>query len=520
MPLSPIISRLAVTLAVLACSCACRAGESSLWKEFLSDVAGGKSSLLPDFSYAGYSHGEKGIPEIKAPVFKVTDYGAVPDGSSNSAPAIQRAIDACEASGGGVVFFPKGLFLINNDEKSSTPALRISAGKVVLRGAGSGADGTVLWSPACLQPEDPLKMWTGQAPVVIGTAPVKPVKTARVAGPSARGSMTLTLQEGESFAPGDRLILGMHRKGNTAASFVSPHAWETNWTTGITIREIHAVSSVQGRTLHLAEPLMIDVDDTGDWTVEEASFLREIGVENLRFRGGWKEHFLHHRSWRDDSAWRGLDMRGCENSWIRNCVFEDMNWPLSIARSRQITVEDLRFTGTPGHFGMMVSGSYGVLALRVYDNAGHHHGPSVQGGACSTVFRHCSWAADTSFDSHAKNPYATLHDENVGGMNLGGVGGHPTDFPHHLHAFVLWNPEVLGKPDRPVDFWTVGSDHYPRSFPQVVIAGTHGVSVTFAETSVARNESPGSEVEPRSLWMAQLERRLGSLPEWLRGSCN
>jgi len=509
---------MAVTLAVLAC--ACRAGESSLWKEFLSDVAGGKSSLLPDFSYAGYSHGEKGIPEIQALVFKVTDYGAVPDGSSNSAPAIQRAIDACEASGGGVVFFPKGLFLINNDEKSSTPALRISAGKVVLRGAGSGADGTVLWSPACLQPEDPLKMWTGQAPVVIGTAPVKPVKTARVAGPSARGSMTLTLQEGESFAPGDRLILGMHRKGNVAASFVSPHAWETNWTTGITIREIHEVSTVQGRTLHLAEPLMIDVDDAGDWTVEEASFLREIGVENLRFRGGWKEHFLHHRSWRDDSAWRGLDMRGCENSWIRNCVFEDMNWPLSIARSRQITVEDLRFTGTPGHFGMMVSGSYGVLALRVYDNAGHHHGPSVQGGACSTVFRHCSWAADTSFDSHAKNPYATLHDENVGGMNLGGVGGHPTDFPHHLHAFVLWNPEVLGKPDRPVDFWTVGSDHYPRSFPQVVIAGTHGVPVTFDETSVARNESPGSEVEPRSLWMAQLERRLGSLPEWLRGSCN
>ena len=202
MPLSPIISRIAVTLAVLACACACRAGESSLWKEFLSDVAGGKSSLLPDFSYAGYSHGEKGIPEIQAPVFKVTDYGAVPDGSSNSAPAIQRAIDACEASGGGVVFFPKGLFLINNDEKSSTPALRISAGKVVLRGAGSDADGTVLWSPACLQPEDPLKMWTGQAPVVIGTAPVKPVKTARVAGPSARGSMTLSLQEGESFAPG------------------------------------------------------------------------------------------------------------------------------------------------------------------------------------------------------------------------------------------------------------------------------------------------------------------------------
>ena len=38
----------------------------------------------------------------------VTDYGATGVGA-NDAPAIQAAIDAVEAAGGGVVFFPKGI---------------------------------------------------------------------------------------------------------------------------------------------------------------------------------------------------------------------------------------------------------------------------------------------------------------------------------------------------------------------------------------------------------------------------
>jgi hypothetical protein len=126
--------------------------EAMAWRQFLADTAKGNSSRIPDFSYSGHRHGECTVPEITGPVFKVTDYGAHPDASASSAPAMQLAIDACEAAGGGGVLFPKGVFLINDDERATAPTLRISKSRVIPRGEGSSADGTVLYSPATIQP--------------------------------------------------------------------------------------------------------------------------------------------------------------------------------------------------------------------------------------------------------------------------------------------------------------------------------------------------------------------------------
>jgi polygalacturonase len=51
------------------------------------------------------------LPSIPSGAHVVTAYGAVGDGISTNTAAIQRAIDAAGAAGGGTVVFPRGTFL-------------------------------------------------------------------------------------------------------------------------------------------------------------------------------------------------------------------------------------------------------------------------------------------------------------------------------------------------------------------------------------------------------------------------
>lgn len=69
------------------------------------------------------------IKTLIAPVYNVVGYGAVGDGVTDDTAAVQSAIDAAEAAGGGTVYFPIGTYLI-------TATLTIQTSKVRLVGDG------------------------------------------------------------------------------------------------------------------------------------------------------------------------------------------------------------------------------------------------------------------------------------------------------------------------------------------------------------------------------------------------
>lgn len=67
---------------------------------------------------------------------KDKDYGAVGDGSTNDTTAVQAAVDACIAAGGGIVFFPKGIYKLDGLTWTSTVPVDIigaGIGRTVLR---------------------------------------------------------------------------------------------------------------------------------------------------------------------------------------------------------------------------------------------------------------------------------------------------------------------------------------------------------------------------------------------------
>ncbi len=68
----------------------------------------------------------------KTETFNVTDYGAVADGRTLNTRAIQAAIDACEAKGGGVVTFGPGAYLTGSIFVKQGVTLRIDKGVEIL----------------------------------------------------------------------------------------------------------------------------------------------------------------------------------------------------------------------------------------------------------------------------------------------------------------------------------------------------------------------------------------------------
>ena len=71
-------------------------------------------------------------------VFNVRDYGAKGDGSTLDTAAIQRALDAAHAAGGGTVYIPAGVYIVHSASgEASDGALQIRSG-VTLMGDGMG----------------------------------------------------------------------------------------------------------------------------------------------------------------------------------------------------------------------------------------------------------------------------------------------------------------------------------------------------------------------------------------------
>ncbi len=523
------IARLAGFLLAVICiatSCAEEApAVSPTWQTYLDEKTTGQPTTLPDYSHAGYAlSGESWQAAKDLKIFDVTMFGAQADDGLSDRSAVEAAVVAATEHGGGVVLFPKGRFLMNEEEGLTTGIL-IESDHVVLRGAGTGPNGTELYMRHPLSPTDPKKLWSTPKLFTFRLTTERNQRPilAHIVGSTARETYEIEVDDSSKIAIDDYVILYMHNPAAVPGLLDELEPWKL-WSStiknGIRVSgEKHRVVAVDGQRITFAEPIHTDIDSAHGWTVRACPMGAGWGVEDLTFRGEALTPFVHHASAAMDSGWSFLQFDRGLFPTVRRCRFVDGTQAVGFAACYGATAINCSIEGRQGHDSIL-SGyySYGTLIAFCIDHAagGTFHGYGANQGAVGTVI-YRSKNSDRGLDWHASGPYATLTDASSGGLL--GNGGNHTLLPNHLQFLTLWNyQQTAGEVFEQLDWWKTRQGKERYSFAKVVkptLVGFHGLPTTFLESSCERVESLGAPVLPQSLFEAQLELRTGRLPEWI-----
>lgn len=477
---------------------------------------GGPPARLPDFSHAGYRAGERPLPVVSAAgSVSVLDHGADPTGAADSTAAIQAALDAAGAAGGGVVWVPAGDYRVQG-------VLTVTAPGVVL--AGEGADASRLsFTATGLGDRAPLQF----------SGVLDPGPGHALAADASAGDLRVRLVDTAGLSPGDPVGLGMV----ITDAFIADHGMDGFWTFSQGQRRTifqRTVVSVDADTVTLDVPLRyaLRTRDAADLRVERGH-LTECGVVDLGVSTAVGT----------DAAWSVDRNHALGFERVSDCFVRGVeSWPglvgdgehhlqsggLIVSASRRVTVADTTLERAqnrgPGGNGYLFElrqsdevlvrdsvgrggrhnfiqnwdfGTTGCVFLRTTSEGGQAW-PSQSGGGVTTglsEFHHALAMANLVDDSVAEDGWGAVNRL----MWSSGAG-------HTATQGVFWNVRGGGQ---------LASLQWGRGY----VIGTEGLAVRTTVSGVydSAGTAPedwvegldaGADLEPRSLYEDQLLRRL------------
>ena len=459
-----------------------------------------KEGPLADFSWAGY-HAGGDLPSAR-PIANVLDFGVRGDGKSDDTAAFQRAIDEAAT---GVLLVPRGRYRLAGQ-------LNIRRSGLVLRGEGTGAEGTILQfssSLADLQglvalPETNKLSWSGG---LIQVAPKGSEHSlTSVTQIARRGERRLRVADAKSIHSGDVLVLRLSEdsersleqhllgepdpKRTIAAPLLSTCAARIlDWT--------FQVDSVDGDEVVISQPLRTDVRLTWAPKVWQVPFLHDVGIEHLVIDFPSTPYPGHHR----ERGYNAIDLsQNVVDAWVRDVEIRNCDSGLFVGRrSKWITVTALRFIssrpadpeGNQGHHGVALSGCSEVLVTDLNFGAEFVHEMTVTHRAMGNVFSGPVKGGVLDIDHHRDAPFENLFQNLSGNLHLQD-GGSKCYGPPSGARNTYWGVDGLTLP-----VW-LGSG--------AVVVGDLAPNTKEARSPAAWIEAvPG--LEPRDLRAAQWRRR-------------
>ncbi|MFD8750117.1 hypothetical protein ACFV0O_03920 [Kitasatospora sp. NPDC059577] len=498
------------------------APDSTDWLKFANGrlVYGkdGQGNRIPDFSYAGYRNGSRPLPTAKVAV------ALEPAANGDDSDRIQQALDKVAALPQGSDGL-RGAVLLNAGTYRVGKPLRIKASGVVLRGAGSGANGTKLVASG--EPR-PLVELSGE-----GTPQKSGAEHAVTDAYVPVGATTLTLDSAAGLKVGQNIVVQRPQEDAwikaVGMDHIPPRPDGTPskpWTANDGLQFQRTVTAIDGNRITLDIPLTNALEKEYThakvWAYDYPGRISEVGVEGFSADGsafvgapGYDEHGYF--------ASRFAHFAAVQDAWARDIAADRFGAGVGSIGSTasRVTVADTSATGMekaiPQRAPFAQPGAYSIdgqqsLVIDCKVSGSNLHawltGARVAG---PNVFSHCTsdnvggfrldagphqrWATGTLYDDitmlHSRGPNDDLALTNRAnaGSGQGWAGANQ----------VMWNANV----------GYYGVENPPTAHNWAF--GTRGTPVEGKQTGV--QVSTGTPVQPESLYAQQLAERGGAAPK-------
>lgn len=419
------------------------ANSAIAWQHFKT----GENNVLPDYSYAGYNHGEsapQGAFSLGYQVINVKERMTAKNMTARKAliSILQEkgmtrvnGTNKLNANAKIVIYFPAGDYVLHNDDDNTrdeskqkdavdsknnnvSSGIEIYGGNFVIKGDGPDKTRLIMETPNLPTSISNLS----SSPILLaikhtngpnnaGNSP----KLASVTENAKRGDFTVKVSGTTGISSGQWVQLRL-RSGDRelVKKEIGPIALNENWAIakapisinqssddlyGVKITEFHQVKSAANGKITFYEPIMHDIDikynDTEGWEIRTYKYLENVGIEDLSFVGNALDGYAHHGEghaeqakvgWQYDGAYKPLLLQRVVNSWVRNVHFESVSEALTFAESANSSAYDIRISGKRGHSAVRSQGSSRVFIGKVRDESA---GNDVYGKSCQGQFHGC-----------------------------------------------------------------------------------------------------------------------------------